>query len=327
MTTPVPPVQPVEIARIALKRLAERGLPPTPENYTQFYNAIVTIKSPESKSNAELQQAWEILCQLDDALLDITDNTQSLLSTLAAGEQSMVANLGALRHSRHDNTRTSDDLSHHVEGLISNVIDSTQHLHASVSASHTDIVAIRDAVKQIGVDLEANRRLMEQDPLTGALNRQGLDHLLSREVKRCKRSATPQSGHLSIIMLDLDEFKKINDRFGHLAGDQVILHMANLAKAVLRETDVLVRYGGEEFLLLLPDTDLNGARYVAERLRLVASKTPYHVDNVRIDISFSAGVATLTDSENGRALILRADEALYRAKRGGRGRVEIAEAH
>ncbi|WP_373279514.1 GGDEF domain-containing protein [Chitiniphilus eburneus] len=234
----------------------------------------------------------------------------------------MAASLGQLHHARRENPALLDEQAHGtVTALLEDIISSTSHLHASVSSSHDDIVSIRESVRHIEEDLAFNRKMLEQDPLTGTLNRQGLDHLLALEVKRAQRGG----GKFSVVLFDLDDFKQINDRFGHLVGDQVLVHIANLARAVLRETDFLVRYGGEEFLLLLPETDLHGASYVADRLRLVASKTPFMHHNRRVEISFSSGIAELHDDENGRALVLRADEALYRAKHTGRGRVEIAE--
>ncbi|HSC79660.1 MAG TPA: GGDEF domain-containing protein [Chitinolyticbacter sp.] len=324
MTSPTPSVNPVEIARIALKRLAERGLSPTPENYAQFYNAIVTIKSPESKSSDELQHAWQVLCKLDDALAEAVDTTASLLESLSESGQNMAVSLGHLQHTRRtgfDPAVAVEQTRAAMEDLLEDIISSTHTLHATVSASHEDISTIRDSVKRIEEDLSFNRKLLEQDALTGTLNRQGLDHLLVREVKRAQRSG----GKLSVVLFDLDDFKQINDRFGHMVGDQVLVHVANLARAVLRESDMLVRYGSEEFLLLLPETDLNGARFVVDRMRLVAGKTPFMHHAQRIDVSFSSGVALLGAEENGRALVLRADEALYRAKHSGRGRVEVAE--
>ncbi|WP_148716949.1 GGDEF domain-containing protein [Chitinolyticbacter meiyuanensis] len=324
MTSPTPSVNPVEIARIALKRLAERGLAPTPENYAQFYNAIVTIKSPETKNSDELQHAWQVLCRLDDALAEAADTTASLLESLSESGQSMATSLGQLQYARRtgfEPTAEMGETSATVAGLLEDIISSTHTLHATVSASHEDISTIRDSVKRIEEDLAFNRKLLEQDPLTGTLNRQGLDHLLAREVKRAHRAGSK----LSVVLFDLDDFKQINDRFGHLVGDQVLVHVANLARAVLRESDMLVRYGGEEFLLLLPETDINGARFVVDRMRLVAGKTPFMHHAQRIDVSFSSGVAMLGAEENGRALVLRADEALYRAKHSGRGRVEMAD--
>ncbi|WP_051711124.1 GGDEF domain-containing protein [Andreprevotia chitinilytica] len=317
------PVNPVEVARIALKRLAERGLPPTPENYAQFYNAIVTIKSPETKNSDELQHAWQILVKLDDVVSDAQETTQELITALSEGGEKMNGSLGALHDTRqaHVDRRMTVEEAHSVlEGLLTELIDSTSSIHGAVSASSGDLSSIRDAVKHIEEDLAFNRKMLEQDALTGALNRQGFDHVLAREVKRALR----HEQKLSVVLFDLDDFKLINDRYGHLTGDQVLIHVTNLAKAVLRESDLLVRYGGEEFLLLLPETDVNGARYVVDRMRTVAHRTPFLHKNQRVDVNFSSGIAELKADENGRALVLRADEALYRAKHSGRGRIEIA---
>ncbi|SMC28659.1 diguanylate cyclase (GGDEF) domain-containing protein [Andreprevotia lacus DSM 23236] len=323
MTT-TQPVNPVEVARIALKRLSERGLPPTPENYAQFYNAIVTIKSPETKNNAELQNAWQILVKLDDAVSDAHETTTELVEALVAGGERMSGSLDALQDAKqaHESRSMSVEEAHTaLESLLNELIDSTNDIHSTVSTSTADLRSIRDAVKHIEQDLAFNRKMLEQDALTGALNRQGFDHVLATEVKRAQR----HNSKLAVVMFDLDDFKLINDRHGHLTGDQVLIHVTNLAKAVLRESDVLVRYGGEEFLLLLPETDVHGAQYVVDRLRTVAHRTPFLHKNQRIDVNFSTGIAALKAEENGRALVLRADEAMYRAKHSGRGRVEVAE--
>ena len=323
MPTP-PSVNPVEIARIALKRLAERGMPPTPENYAQFYNAIVTIKSPEEKTNDELQRAWQILCRLDDVVGDARNTTEQLLSSLAEGGETMANSLGQLKQTRQahiSRNQPVEETHTKLEELLDEIIHSTSNIHITVKSSHVDLAAIRESVRNIEEDLAHSRKMLELDPLTGTLNRQGFDHLLSTEVKRARRSGAK----LTVVIFDLDDFKLINDRYGHLIGDQVLVHMANLAKVVLRETDSLVRYGGEEFLVLLPETDQHGAQYVVDRLRVVAAKTPFMHKAQRIDVTFSSGIAALKDDENGRAVVLRADEALYRAKHSGRGRIEISD--
>jgi len=318
------PVNPVEIARIALKRLTERGLPPTPENYTQFYNAILTIKAPETKTATEMQLAWQVLYKLDDAVSDTAELTSSLLDNLASSSSVFEQKLGDLQQVRqaHAEKSVSPEETHaSLEDMLNVVISTTHNVHSTVTTSHSDLQTIRDSIRHIEEDLAFNRKVLEQDALTGALNRQGLDHLLMREVKRAQRI----DGRLTAAIIDLDDFKQINDKFTHLVGDQVLIHMTNLTKAVLRESDILVRYGGEEFLLLLVDTDVRGASYVIDRLKLVAGRTPFIHHNQRIEVRFSAGIAQLKDDENGRALLLRADEALYRAKQGGRGKTEIAE--
>src|SRR5471032_2155143 len=122
------PVNPVEIARIALKRLAERGLAPTPENYSQFYNAIVTIKSPESKSPDEIQIAWEVLYKIDDLIEEANSATAKMLDALEGGGADMAASLGALQNVRraHSERRQTPDEAHSaLEGLLNQIIQST----------------------------------------------------------------------------------------------------------------------------------------------------------------------------------------------------------
>ena len=318
------PVSPVEIARIALKRLAERGLAPTPENYSQFYNAIVTIKSPESKNTSELQLAWEVLYKVEDLISEANDAAEKLLEVLEGGGVEMETSLNALNDVRcaHKGKRRSVEETHSVlEGLLAQIIESTRNVHTTVTTSQDDLQQIRNSIRNIEQDLSFSRKMMEQDALTGALSRHGLDHLVVREVHRARGN----DGKLSAVLMELDDFCQISDRFGHGVGDQALVHVCNLAKAALRDSDMLVRYGEDEFLLLLPETDAAGARYVVERMRQVMVNTPFIYQSQRIELHFSAGIAALKADENGRALVLRADEARDRARHSGRGRIELAQ--
>ncbi len=317
------PVNPVEVARIALKRIAERGLPPTPENYSQFYNAIATIKSPETKTNNEVQAAWDVLYKIDDLIVEANIATEKLIESLEGGGRDMAASLGALNNFRRthvENSRTHEEVHSAMEDLLNQIIQSTQSVHSTVTTSHGDLRLIRESILSLEEGISFSRRMMEEDALTGAYNRQSLDHLLAREVKRAARG----DGRLSAVLFELEDFGHVNERLGHAVADQLLLHVANLTKAVLRETDILVRYGVEEFLLILPETDISGSKYVVDRLKLVTGNTPFIHKNQRIEIRFSAGVAAMKEEENGRALVLRADEALYKAKHTGRGRIELA---
>lgn len=300
-----------DIARVALKRLAELGLPPTPENYGKFYNAIATLKAPSDSASRDLQAAYQLLFQVGDLLDDANLATGQLVTLLFTGQQEIAISLDLLQQA---------ESQHVVQTLLQDVISSTSSMHGTVASTHQDLQQLQNMMQQVQADLASTRQTLEQDALTGTLNRQGLDHLLQREVKRAQRHDSP----LTVAMIDLDDFKRVNDQHGHLVGDLVLIHITNMAKAVLRESDSLVRYGGEEFLLLLPETDLNGGQYLIDRLRLVSAKTPFLQKSTRIDVRFSTGIAQLQAQENGHALLQRADHALYQAKQAGRDCVVVA---
>ena len=165
---------------------------------------------------------------------------------------------------------------------------------------------------------QANLRLASQDPLTGAANRRALMQALETELARASRQHTP----LALLMVDIDHFKRVNDHYGHLAGDHVL-------RQRLRASDVLGRYGGEEFMVLLPGTDLHGAAQLAEQLRQAVQAAPCEWQGQRIAFTVSIGVAASADtqadpSRTSEALLQAADQALYRAKDDGRNRVALA---
>ena len=159
------------------------------------------------------------------------------------------------------------------------------------------------------------------DSLTGTLNRPAFFQHADKEFTRSKRYYRP----LSVIMLDIDHFKRVNDQHGHSGGDQVLQIFAEACQEVIRSTDLMGRVGGEEFALLLPDTPLKAAFNLAERLRERINKYPYLAGEMLIEITASLGVAEMqNDDGDFKALLQRADEALYSAKHAGRNQVKIA---
>jgi diguanylate cyclase (GGDEF)-like protein len=161
------------------------------------------------------------------------------------------------------------------------------------------------------------RRLAITDALTGAYNREYLARRLPEEINRCRRSEEP----LSVAMVDIDHFKSVNDEHGHAVGDEVLAAVVERMRASIRSADTLIRYGGEEFLLLLPGSDLEEARAIAERMRESFEEQPVEVEDHALEIRVSIGVAELGDDDAERAVVKRADEALYAAKAAGRNRV------
>ena len=163
--------------------------------------------------------------------------------------------------------------------------------------------------------------LAQKDSLTGICNRAALDESLRTEVSLAGRHRTP----LSIIVFDIDHFKSINDRYGHSLGDNAIKAVVKCAQQCARSTDMLFRYGGEEFVMILRNTTLNGARLLAERIRRKVEKLECQGKRKPISMTVSAGVAALETGETGLALFERCDAALYAAKNGGRNRVCVDE--
>jgi len=164
-------------------------------------------------------------------------------------------------------------------------------------------------------------RLAAVDPLTDAYNRRFGLARLREEYSRAVRAENP----LGILMLDLDHFKAVNDTYGHLVGDRVLRAVANAARRVMREGDVLVRYGGEEFLVLLPGAGISDVRQVGERIRRAVAETSVEDGDLRVGVTVSLGGTTFREAaDSADALVAAADRALYEAKVGGRDRLVFA---
>ncbi|HVY21751.1 MAG TPA: GGDEF domain-containing protein [Steroidobacteraceae bacterium] len=188
-----------------------------------------------------------------------------------------------------------------------------------------DLLKVGDTIFKYlsGVDVEAQYhdmifRMAVTDGLTNLCNRQQLDKLLSEEIQRCQRSPRP----LAVLLLDIDHFKKINDEYGHLAGDSVLRGLASAMTKRMRPSDRLGRYGGEEFCILLPDTSLDGAASFAEGLRALAESCVFAADERQIRVTISVGVAQWSAGMMPMDMYRAADEKLYAAKHNGRNRVE-----
>jgi two-component system, cell cycle response regulator len=164
-------------------------------------------------------------------------------------------------------------------------------------------------------------RLTIHDGLTGTSNRRSFDEFLEREYARAKRYERP----LSLALFDIDHFKNVNDKHGHLAGDYVLRRMASKVKALVRREELIARYGGEEFAIVMPETRLEKAQMFGEKVRALVETTEFEFDNQKIPVTVSVGIATINASfENEIALIKAADGALYEAKNAGRNTVRTA---
>lgn len=208
--------------------------------------------------------------------------------------------------------------------LLKEVIEATGTMSEDTSQARHQLKSMQEKVAateatltRLYEELDHASAQARHDPLTDALNRKGLDDALNREIASLRRKNLP----LSISLLDLDNFKKLNDRLGHEAGDKALVHLANVARQCMRPNDTLARYGGEEFVILMPDTLLEHGIEAMTRLQRELTRTFFLSDKENVLITFSAGVAQVGTYETGSEAINRADQAMYLAKRTGKNRV------
>jgi diguanylate cyclase len=226
----------------------------------------------------------------------------------------------------------SDKISHadninDLNAILDEVLRETRAIQTEALKSRDRMILARQEVQEaeqrihtLEAKLQHMSELVREDQLTGSLNRRGLDDVFERETARSDRRGTP----LCIALLDLDDFKRLNDTYGHQAGDSALKHLVKIVKDTLRSMDVIARFGGEEFLILLPETTVEAASQTMTRLQRELTKHFFMADNEKVLITFSAGVALRQPNEDQAALVKRADLAMYEAKKTGKNRVVVA---
>lgn len=208
---------------------------------------------------------------------------------------------------------TVSEHQRHRDGREEEVAQRLQALGQKVSEMEQEAQNFRD-------HLEEQRQKALIDPLTGLANRAGWSERLELEMARWKR----YGGELLLAVLDIDHFKRINDNYGHLAGDKVLKIIAGELSKRMRKTDFIARFGGEEFVLLIPSTPLEGGRQLLQTLLDGVEQCPFHFRGERVVITLSAGLSAFNrDADSSDMVFERADQALYRAKSGGRNRIEL----
>lgn len=218
---------------------------------------------------------------------------------------------------------SKDDASSKIKGLEEGAQDyitkpfNAKELLARVKV-HLKIKTLQDELKEKNAMLQ---KLSITDELTKMYNRRYIIQRLKEEFSRAQR----YNEIISLILIDLDNFKIINDQFGHQIGDRVLMKVSGLIKKQLRACDILGRYGGEEFIVILPNTNSDGSRSLAERIRDSVEKSPIKLGRKRINITLSAGVASYAGNypSSYEDLIKKADKALYQAKNEGKNKVSL----
>ena len=225
----------------------------------------------------------------------------------------------------------------YIYAILLTAYDAAADMIEALDAGADDFLTKPFKLGELRARLKAGQRVLElqehllrsqevlryeasHDRLTGLWNRGWLLDELARELRRNLRERAP----LALVMADVDYFKRINDTHGHSVGDAVLRQIGQRIQSTLRVSDSVGRYGGEEFLLLLPRADINGGRDVAERVRSIVAAEPIVESSVRLNVTMSLGVACGDPGATDESLIQAADQALYRAKANGRNRVEVA---
>ena len=192
--------------------------------------------------------------------------------------------------------------------------------HEEITTEKIAEEALREAERRLRESLEREQALARTDGLTGLINRRHFLELAEHECAVARRYGLP----LSVMLFDIDGFKKINDSLGHLAGDEILKNVARRAGEQLRSADVLARYGGEEFIVLVPESSSKSATVVAERIREAIAEKDIQTSARTVAVTISAGVAAIqSNSDTLESLIRRADQALYEAKGKGRNRTVV----
>ncbi|MEZ5658561.1 MAG: diguanylate cyclase [Burkholderiaceae bacterium] len=329
-----------ELLRLALPMISRHGRGFAPISYSVWYeyvrgenralrHEVDSLLESEPRLSSEITfdvYQRHVVGQYEEAvlkgranLLDVLDNIHESVENTAQVTGSFDDRLAGLVDGLDDGV-DADALKNQLAGFrgdLSQVTSSMRSLNDKLQHS-------RDEVERLADELVKAREEAQLDPLTGLFNRR----MFNQQLQAAVDLVVSGEGHaLTLLMVDIDHFKKINDEHGHLFGDKVIQGIARvLAEGVMRK-DAVSRFGGEEFALILPQTDTEGGAAVAERIRQTVRNSRIrrsNSDKVLSNISVSIGVAQLKPGESAEEFVERADRALYRAKDNGRNRVEIA---
>lgn len=287
---------------------------------------IDVLYNAESVLKVLIQQQSEI----KPSMVAAKDTLKQMMKAFVSGIADVVNNAGDYTDKidvyQQQITDTEDmvKLNSILQNLSSDIGSMSLDAKKSYQTFDATQKKVEEAERQINeltTKLDAISEAAHQDYLTGALNRRGMDEAIQREFDRADRHNTP----ISLAMIDIDHFKKINDTMGHTTGDVALAHLAKVMKSVIRPTDVLARYGGEEFVILLPGSLQDDAVKVVTVIQRNLTKNFFMFEDNRVLITFSAGVAERMAGEKIESVLPRADAALYIAKQTGRNRVVGAQ--
>ncbi|MEC5206578.1 diguanylate cyclase [Vogesella perlucida] len=301
---------------------------------------IASLQQILSQPNISIQHIYQLESSLKEvihkqgslrhSLDEATSSLRALLDTFIDKLSLMTDHTGDFhqRISGHSERIKQSQNAGELTSILQDLLADTASMQSNLKQSHSELVAARQDVQsaqtrisELEKALEAASAKVKEDQLTGAFNRRGLEEHFDREIHRAERSGQP----LSVALIDVDNFKQLNDRYGHLTGDDVLKYLVDMMHHSLRTSDIVGRFGGEEFVVILPDTPVNEAVELVQRLQRELTKNFFLANQDKLVVTFSAGVALWHRGERDCDVIERADRAMYQAKLAGKNRTLSAE--
>jgi len=327
-----------ELFRLVLQQMSQHPAAFTPCCYAVWYEYLAGINlrlklamdgrlaQSQPIDDAAIEELFDgFVSELrGDAQRLIGDNAQRILDDILrhADEADHRAHAYGVNLDQHSELLIDVSGVEELRSVVTNLQSDTQQMRSAVVNLQSNLANSRQEIDTLKRELESARVEALTDPLTGALNRRGFEIHFSRLAE-----SEAARSEISLIMIDIDHFKKINDTHGHLFGDKVIRGVAEVLKANVKGKDAIARLGGEEFGILLPETTLSGAHALADKIRQMIEKGRIRRQDGKDEvggITVSLGVAALNPDEDTTAFLNRADKALYFSKENGRNRVSIA---
>jgi diguanylate cyclase len=328
--------QNLEWVRLAVPLMVRQAAEPSPVSFAVWFEHVAGRNRALSEDIQKLTANGHRLTETETRELHRKHIEPPDMAAAAQANESLrtlvAQTAGAVAQSQETTRHYVTSLQDHAKCLrdssdgdtvmsqVSLILSDTEGVATAMSQLESLLDAQRAELDMLRRELEQVREQVFTDALTGLKNRRAFEDLLPKAVLGARRTGAP----LSLVLIDIDHFKQVNDRFGHVTGDRVLQGIANAVQNLARETDVASRYGGEEFAIIMPGTTIEDATVLAEQLRVTVSKARVRrTDNEETigKITISAGTASLRPGQEALSLVADADKALYAAKFAGRDRV------
>ena len=323
------------LLRLLLDNIAELN-----QSDDYLVGQVHSLQDILSHEPLSMQQVYQMESSLKDVIRkqgQLKTSLDEAASSLRSLLDRFISRLAMMTDSTDDFQNKIKDHSDRIKqsqnveelgSIIGLLMEDTSLMQLDLTRSRDELLSAKEQVEaaeqriaELEGALEAASAKVREDQLTGAFNRRGLAEHFQREISRAERTGAP----LTLALLDVDNFKQLNDKYGHLAGDDALKYLVDTIKHSLRPADIVARFGGEEFVILMPDTPEEEAISTVQRLQRELTKTFFLANNDRLLITFSAGVAKWHLGEQEADVLERADQAMYQAKLNGKNRVHSAE--